>query len=303
MKRVGTRLRRMLYAGFLAVAAVAAFAWREPLVAVWRTQATTLFEAVVLMALALVIQTRNFLSFLDSRHDVDLWPLCRVWAVTALFNYLGPFQPGVALRAAYLAGHGVRWRDSLLATWRQLCVSVWISLGGAGLGLAVIGDGRLRVLGLVLGAGFVALPMARTVLIRILHAIRRPALLVSRRELLIDALSGVDISGVLGVVVQYAVGTLLLWIVYRGFGADIGFAHALVLACMVYVSSLVAVLPGNLGILDAIYVFGGQGAGLTLAQSAALAVLLRCAQIISCILVALAGPPISLKGSVTDAAE
>jgi hypothetical protein len=151
-------------------------------------------------------------------------------------------------------------------------------------------------------AGFLIVPFMRNAILAVLVRTSRPRWLVARRDVLCDALRGIDIGGVVGVVAQYIVGTALLWFVYRAFGAPIHPGHALLLSCMVYVSSLVALLPGNLGILEAIYVFGGHGAGLSLAQSTALALLLRCSQIVAAVALALAGSP-SGKGGVTSGVE
>ncbi|SEO84653.1 Uncharacterized membrane protein YbhN, UPF0104 family [Luteibacter sp. UNC138MFCol5.1] len=284
-------VRRAAYAAFLVAVVAAAYYWREPLMRVWREQAWTMVMATGFMVTAIVIQARNFIAFLDSSDDVSVWPLSRVWALTSLANYLGPFQPGVALRIAYLSRHGVGWRESLLATWRQLCTSGWISLAGCGVGLLTLTAPYARLAGGTCIVVFVLVPMLRSMLRRSIGSAARPRWLVGKRDLLIDAISGIGLAGIVGVVMQYLVGTALLWFVYRAYGAPIHPGHALLLACMVYVSSLVALLPGNLGVLDAIYVFGGQGVGLSLPESAAMALMLRCAQVIAAAGLALAGPP------------
>lgn len=291
MKRLNLRIRRIGYGLFLVCALVAAAIWHKALGSVWRDQGWTLAGAASLMLLSIVIQARNFMSFLGRQAGLALWPLSRLWALTSLTNYLGPFQPGVAIRVAWLAKRGVHWQDSLLATWRQLCTSVWVSLGGCGVGLLTMDLPYGRVLGGAFIGAFLIAPFARNALLALLVRISRPRWLAARRVILCDALRGIDFQGIAGVVAQYVVGTALLWFVYRAFDAPIHPGHALLLACLVYVSSLVALLPGNLGILEAIYVFGGHGAGLSLAQSAALALLLRCSQIVAACALVLAGPP------------
>lgn len=281
----------MAYALFIIAVAVAAFIWRRPLIVVWQDQGWTLVAATAFMALSIVLQTRNFMAFLGPRPGLTLWPLSRVWALTALVNYLGPFQPGVALRVAYLSKRGVHWKESVLATWRQLCASVWISIGGCGLGMLTMDMPSFRILGGIFIIGFLLIPFARNGLLVLLGRAKRPAWLLARRSILLEALQGIGVSGIAGVAAQYVVGTALLWFVYGAFGAPIQWGHALLLACMVYVSSLIALLPGNLGVLDAIYVFGGHGAGLSLTQAAALALLLRCSQIVAAIGMAVAGAP------------
>lgn len=291
MRTFGIGVRRAAYTVFIIAVAVAAFVWREPLIAVWQDQGWTLVIATGFMVLSILLQTRNFMAFLGPRAGVTLWPLSRVWALTALVNYLGPFQPGVALRVAYLSKRGIHWRDSVLATWRQLCASVWISIGGCGLGMLTMDVPSIRILGCAFVLGFLAIPFLKNALLVLLVRASKPAWLLVRRGILLDALQGIGVSGIAGVAAQYAIGTALLWFVYGAFGAPIHLGHALLLACMVYVSSLVALLPGNLGVLDAIYVFGGHGAGLSLTQAAALALLLRCSQIVAAVGMSVAGPP------------
>jgi len=291
--------RGITYLLMLVVAAILVAVWWTDLVKIWREQGLTLVVAAIFMVLALIVQTRNFITFLGEPLRLGTWGLSRVWATTALANYLGPFQPGVALRVAYLSRRGVKISTSLLATWRQLCVSVWISLGGLATGLWLTGDPRMRLPALALLVAFLGLAMLRGVLLAVLERVERPAWLAQRKHLLRSAISGISVPGIIGVVLQYAIGTLLLLWVYHRFGANIILGQALVLACMVYVSSLVAVMPGNLGIMDGIYMIGGHGLGLTVAESAALALLLRGAHIAGCLVLVFAGSPAHDKTAKT----
>jgi hypothetical protein len=168
-------------------------------------------------------------------------------------------------------------------------VSVWVSLGGLAIGLWLAGDQKMRWPAGVLLIAFLGLALLRSGLLAWLERINRPVWLAHRKQLLRDAISGISISGIVGVLLQYVIGTLLLLWVYRRFGANIVFGQALVLACMVYVSSLVAIMPGNLGIMDGIYMIGGHGLGLTVAESAALALLLRGGHVAACLMVVVAG--------------
>jgi hypothetical protein len=281
--------RGVAYLLVVIIAAILVAHWWRVLLPIWRQQGMTLAGATVLMIIALIVQARNFISFLDDGRAGDTWTLSRVWALTALLNYLGPLQPGVAARVAYLAKRGVRIGDSLLATWRQICVSIWISTGGLALGLWLTGDVRGRVPALVLGVAFVGAAPLRNGIKAVLDLIERPHWFVRHKQLLHSAIGGITLLSVLGVLAQYVIGTLLLLWVYRGFGAAISLGQAIVLACMVYASSLVAIMPGNLGVMDGIYMLGGHGMGLSVPESAALALLLRGAHITGCGLMVLIG--------------
>jgi Lysylphosphatidylglycerol synthase TM region len=289
MSARGFGWRELAYVLILAIAAALTTMWWAELAKIWQAQGLTLVIAAIFMILALVVQTRNFIIFLGEPVLLRTWSLSRIWAITALANYLGPLQPGVALRVAYLSRRGVKISSSLLATWRQVCVSIWMALGGLTIGLWLTGEPKMRWPAAVLLMIFLGLAVLRHGLIALLEKIERPAWFVQHKHLLSSAISGITMRGIVGVMLQYVIGTLLLMWVYRRFGADILWGQALVLACMVYASSLVAVMPGNLGVMDGIYMIGGHGLGLTVAESAALALLLRGAHISGCALLVLAG--------------
>lgn len=259
------------------------------LVNIWRKQALTFVGAVVVMICGTLVQARNFLVFLDAEHSLRVWHFARVWALSALANYVAPLQPGIAVRVGWLKRRGINVSEGLLATWRQLVVSVWISLAGLAIGLLLTSDPRGRWPALLLGLTWVIVFALRKLWLKGLDRLSRPHWLVSRKELLRRAATGISLGGVVGVVAQYVLGTIVLYWVYARFGATIGLGQAIVLTCLVYVSSLFAVLPGNLGVMEAIYMAGGHGFGLSVAQAGALAVLLRVSNLASSGLLVLCG--------------
>jgi ABC-type phosphate transport system permease subunit len=97
----------------------------------------------------------------------------------------------------------------------------------------------------------------------------------------------ISATAVAGVALQYLLGTVLLYWVYTSFGAPIGIGQALVLACVVYLASVVAIVPGNFGFLEMLYLLGGHGLGLPLSGSVALALLLRVSHVAANMLLAL----------------
>jgi uncharacterized membrane protein YbhN (UPF0104 family) len=207
----------------------------------------------------------------------------------------------VAVRVAYLSRCGITVTSSLLAIWRQISVSVWIALAGLAIGLAASGDPRGRWPALLLAVAWLSVIALRRLWLSWLDRLHRPAWLVRRKQLLHRAVTGIQGSGIIGVIAQYAIGTLLIYWVYRGFGAHIDPGQALTMACLVYASSLLAVLPGNLGVMEAIYMVGGHGFGLTIAEAAALAVLIRVANIAGSFLLAMLRLPFRDKDSTPDA--
>jgi hypothetical protein len=294
-------LRNTAYLLLVAVAVgLIVYGWPQ-LAAIWRDQALTFVGAMVIMVCATVVQAHNFLVFLETPTRLRVRRFAPVWAWSALANYMAPLQAGgIAVRTAWLATRGVGIAESLLATWRQLAVSIWISLLGLAVGLVFTREpaGRWPALLLIVAWGVVL--AARKLWLKWLDCATSPAWLVSRKVLLQRAAANISRVGVAGVAVQYVLGTLLLYWVYSRFGASLGIGGALILACLVYASTIVAVLPGNLGITEAIYMLGGHGVGLTVAQAGALAILFRAAHIATSLLVAFSGALLRNKSAGAD---
>lgn len=283
------KLRNGVYFLLIAVAVMLVVIWWPVLVRIWREQALTFAGAVVVMICGTFVQARNFLVFLGVEHSVRRWHFTRIWALSALANYAAPLQPGIAVRVAWLSHRGVSVPEGLLATWRQLVASIWIAMLGLATGLLLTGDPRGYWPALVLGVAWATTFALRKLWLKWLDQLERPAWLARQKELLHRAATGMATEGLAGVVAQYVLGTLVLYWVYSRFGAAIGVGQALILTCLVYVSSMVAVLPGNLGVMEAIYMLGGHGFGLSIPQLGALALLLRVSSITSSGLLALCG--------------
>ncbi len=281
--------RNAAYLLLVIVAIVLIVLWWPDLARIWREQAWTFIGAGVVMICGTLVQASNFLVFLNVRHSLRVWRFARIWALSALANYVAPLQPGIAVRVGWLAKRGISIAEGLLATWRQLVISVWISLIGLSAGLFLTGNPRGRWPAILLALAWVAAFVLRKLWLKGLNHLSWPGWLVSRKDLLQRATMGIPLRGILGVLTQYALGTILLYWVYTRFGAHIGIGQAVILACLVYASSMVAVLPGNLGVTEAIYMLGGHGFGLSVAEAGALAILLRVANVTSNALLILCG--------------
>lgn len=282
--------RKVAYVLLLAVLLVLVVTYWRVLAAIWREQALTFVGAMVIMICGTFVQAHNFIEFLVTLKRPRVRQFAPIWAWSALANYVAPLQAGgIAVRVGWLARHDIGIADSLLATWRQLAVSVWISLIGLAIGLLLTGDPRGRWPALVLFLVWLAVPLLRGIWLRWLDGMARPRWLASRKQLLHKAVICITLRGIAGVVAQYVLGGVVVYWVYSRFGAPIGAGQALLLACVVYLSTIVALLPANLGVLEMIYVFVGHGFGMSVVQVGALALLLRVAHIASNALLALCG--------------
>jgi hypothetical protein len=265
--------RNVVYLLLVAAALLLVVVWWQELRSIWAQHWLTFLGATGLMTLGAVVQAHNFIAFLGV--SLPRAAFTRIWALSALSNYVAPLQPGIALRIVYLKSRGVSVRQGLLA------------IGGLGGGLLLTGDLRGRWPGLVLLLAWVAILPFRQLLIASLFRLQRPAWLLRHRELLRDAANMISATAVAGVALQYLLGTVLLYWVYTSFGAPIGIGQALVLACVVYLASVVAIVPGNFGFLEMLYLLGGHGLGLPLSGSVALALLLRVSHVAANMLLAL----------------
>ena len=196
------KLRNAAYVLLIAVAIVLVVVWWPVLVGIWQQQALTFVGAVIVMICGTFVQARNFLVFLDAEHSIRSLRFTRVWALSALANYVAPLQPGIAVRVGWLVRRGVDVSEGLLATWRQLVVSVWISMIGLAIGLLLTGDPRGRWPALALGVVWVAVFGLRRLGLRALDRLARPRWLARRKDLLQRAATHVTLQGIAGVAVQ-----------------------------------------------------------------------------------------------------
>jgi hypothetical protein len=281
-----SRWRAAAYFLLLIVAAVLIVAWWPELSRIWREHFMTFLFITSLMVIAVFVQSYNFLSFLPSAKGPKLIDMAHTWAVGALVNYLGPFQPGLALRVAILAKLGIPVGESTVATLRQVIASMWLALALASISLMWIGSSMMVILAIGLMLLCAAIPKLLPVLRHLLLRFMPSKVPANLRQSVQFAFELPSARAMFGILVQYALSTLVFLVGYRQFGVEIAVPAALGLACVVYASSLVALLPGNLGVLEALCTGFGQANGLAVEQSLALAFLYRGANLTSVLLIA-----------------
>lgn len=284
----GLALRRIGY--LLLLGAIAALLWysRESLVPIWRDHRWAFLVTAALMVGGVVVQVLNFLQLLAWPQPLSLRAAAHAWALATLLNYLGPFQPGLALRLAYFKSHGVPLARTAATSLRFLHLSMWTALLVAGAALCSKGGQLGWISGGLLLAAFAAWPWAMAWLLPRLAAWRLPAWLHRHRAELDIALSPLPLRHTRYFFVQHLLGAVLVLYAYREFGADLSAADALLIAVGVYVSSLVAILPNNIGVLEGFYIATAQAGGLDPATAIALALFIRGAHIGACLVAAVA---------------
>ena len=291
MSRQRITWRSVAYLILLVVAVALTVAWWPEFSRIWREHFATFLIITLLMIVSVFVQSYNFLSFLPGAGVPKLVDMAHTWAIGALVNYLGPFQPGLAVRVALLAKQGVRVGDSSVATLRQVIASAWLALALASVSLMWMDPARMAIPSVVLMVAFLLVPQTFPFLRRLVVRVLPNRIPANVRHAMQVALTLPSLRAASGILVQYMLGTFAFYIGYKQFGADISIPAALGLACVVYVSSLVALFPGNLGVLEALCTAFGQTSGLSVQQSLALAFLYRGASIASVMLVAAVPTP------------
>jgi len=239
----------------------------------------TLIYAIALSGATLAFQVTNFLSLLPMTNSPSFIKTYHIWALANLTNYLGPFQPGLAVRVAYFKSENIPLSVTLQTTLRQLVLSTWIALGLAGAGLfseqhtiKEIGIGSLIIF--IITPFFirflVAHPIKFSIFDRISLALKN--FNPSFKQLLL-------VSG------QYLCSILNIYVVYHLYGASLAFNDAVLLAVITALSTLLALTPNNVGVQDLLLGYAAHLGGLSTADSISIVLLFRIAHIAACILI------------------
>lgn len=243
---------------------------------------STLCFAIIVYLLALAVQTLNFLKLLQTKLTIPFSKALRAWALGQLANYLGPLQPGLAVRFLFFRRHGVSTPVILNATLQQIHLSLWVATGAFAVSALLIGSDVLQLLGGLCILVFLTWPMVVTFLRRLLLIIPFSHRLNRYSKPITPLLSIPPVTLLPWFSLQYILGALLISVVYASFGANLTVGEALLIATTVYASSLVALLPNNLGLQDALYGAFAYSGGLDLSTVLSIILLLRVAHILAC---------------------
>lgn len=230
--------------------------------------ALTWLTLSALSALLLTLQSTNFLALLsDTCSHLRLAPLVRIWALASLSNYLGPLQPGLAIRIVLMRNLGLEVERATLATMRQLHLSVWSAV-------LVLGAALPAPIGLL----FIGIAVAWWKLTRPPLSLRLiPTGAWHDRLSTIIVLPGFRLCMQQGL--AHALVIVAVYLAYRSFGAPISLGEAATVGMLTTLSALVAITPNNLGFQEILLGWAAHRQGLTLADSIAIATLFRAAHI------------------------
>ncbi len=244
-----------------------------------------LIACVIFVSMAL--QAYNFLQLLGMGKRIPLVKVWRLWAVANLANYLGPLQPGLAVRAVYFKSRGISVLETTRTTLRQLLLSLWVASG-----LTVVGLFHEDALVRLFSAGGCIVFLLAPWIISGLQAAYRPTNGDSGVAGLVRSLLGL---GRLGMpvyrlwpfVLQYLLMAVNLFAVYNEFGVVLGLDESILFAVIFALTALFSITPNNLGLQELLLGSVAHWGGLSAGEALSVAVICRAAHMVACVFVVL----------------
>jgi hypothetical protein len=81
---------------------------------------------ILITFLGLVSQSLSFIQ-LAKNNALPLIGTMRIWSISSLLNYLGPFQPGVLARSYFFSKYGLRPVDTFSISLKLVFNSLWLT--------------------------------------------------------------------------------------------------------------------------------------------------------------------------------
>lgn len=281
-------VRQVLYPSMVGLFAFLFYKHQTEVINAFVTHGWVLLYATVITMLGFSVQALNFLQLIEAPRKPPFQDTLRAWALANLANYLGPFQPGIAVRMAFFKQHGIGIAATTRATLLQLQLSFWVATGIAAIAGSLSSYEPLRPLTFASAALFLLWPLwLRTLHLALLWLSAHIKLIDKHKNMLAFSFALAPARTLILAISQYILGALSLYVVYWAFHTQINLQDAFLLAVAVFLSSLVAITPNNLGVQDILYGYSAHLYGLTVSEALSLAILLRLAHILACGLIVL----------------
>src|SRR5690606_21804276 len=111
--------RGFFYATIITTLAAVFLIYFRDLLPIMLTKWYLFLATVGLSAVALINQVAGYRHLLGKDgKSLQFMRLLRIWALSSLLNYLGPFQPGTIARSAILIKYNVSLRASIAASFQ-----------------------------------------------------------------------------------------------------------------------------------------------------------------------------------------
>jgi len=208
--------------------------------------------------------------------------------ITGFYNLVTPFRGGAAVRAVYLKKKHNFPYVNFLASLSAIYVLVFFVaalLGIISIALIYLQTGVFSWILFVI-FDVVFLGMLGIIFVSPKFKERKNAKWLNR---FIKVVNGwhtiknnrkVVLATTLVTIVQFLLGSLMLWLQFKVFGIEVSFAAAVFLNSVASLSLLVGLTPGNLGVQEAIIVFSAATIGITPAESLSAALLGRAVSLV-----------------------
>lgn len=279
---LGRYTRAVVFFAVLATIAVLLYVYWTAVSDTMSRHALTALFAGAISAIAIAVQALNFLRLLEEPFKPPLASTVHMWAVANLANYLGPFQPGLAIRLAFFRRYGISLAATAKTTIRQIHLSTWTAMGLATVG--VLSEfPTLRIIAVAGACVFLLWPFLLRLLRRNLSTLARHSKTISEQQQRLTAFLSVVPFKDLGLfVAQYLLIACSLFGVYWAFDAPLAPHEALLLAIASALSTLISITPNNLGVQEALFGYVAHLGGLTASEALSVALLFRVSHIGAC---------------------
>ena len=277
--------RTVVFLGVLVLIAVLTVIYGEQIIIAFRDHFPALIYAVIITVIALALQSYNFLQLVGKSVKVPYMHALHTWAVANLANYLGPFQPGLAVRALYFKRIGVPLLTTTRATLRQLILSVWVASGLCVVGLFNANPG-IRYFAICGVAGFICMPLVLRLLRSCFPGDGSESRLAGFIRKILDlGKIGMPAYKLWPFIIQYMLMALCFYAVYNVFGVQMKFDEATLLAVIFALSALFSITPNNLGMQELLLGYVAHMGGLSGGVAFSVALVFRVAHFLACIIV------------------
>jgi hypothetical protein len=244
---------------------------------------TALIYTTFITFIGLAIQTYNFLQLLQTDREIPYLQALHTWGVSNLANYLGPFQPGLAVRMVYFKSIGVPVKSTTHASLRQLLLSVWIATGLAVVGL-FSGYTSIKLFAVFGITAFILMPLVLKVLRLSMAGGRSDSRFITIVRSVLDlGKIGMPPYRLWSFIAQYVLGALVLYGVYQMFDIPLKLHEAMLLSVIFMLSGLFSVTPNNLGTQELLIGYVAHLGGASGGVAFSMALLFRVAHVIACL--------------------
>ena len=275
-------LKKIIFFAILSVIGYLLFQYDEAITLALREHPLLLALVIVTTIINIHLQAYNFGQLLGPTPMPPLPQTVRMWSLASLSNYLGPFQPGIALRLAFFKLHGITLKASSSATFRQALLNVKVALV-----LIFLASLMIEELPWLFSLAALIVLILWPLMINQASSLLSQPWLSSRisaeaLSAIINAFKHLQGSRQWPFYLQYLLVTLNILVIYNGFGTQLEFADALLLATLVTLTSLLSITPSNIGIQEALLGYAAHLHGLDMEQIIAIALLFRLGHICAC---------------------